>query len=331
MRLRRAAVVGAGAWGTSLARLAALNGNDVTLWTRDAAHAAELAADRENRRRLPGVPLPAGVAPTSDLAAVAAADLCILAVPAQSVAGLVGALGAHLRVNVPVVIAAKGFDAASGRTLGGIVSGAIPASPPLVLSGPSFAEDVARDLPTAVTLAGRDDTSATAALDVLARPTFRIYLTDDVAGTETGGAVKNVLAIAAGVVEGRGLGASARAALIARGFAELGRYAEARGGRRETVAGLSGLGDLVLTCSSAASRNFSFGIALGRGASPDEARAAARGVVEGASTAPVVVADARARGIEMPISAAVAGVVGGTLSIDAAIEGLLARPLRREG
>lgn len=327
---KKIAVFGAGAWGTSLARLAALNGGDVILWTRDPAHAAEMQSERQNRRRLPGIVLPENVAPTSDLGDASGCDAAILAIPAQALADLAPAIADIMRTGTPAVIAAKGLDAASGRSMSRVVADGLPESIPMILSGPSFAEDVARDLPTAVTLAGADDRLAGQVRDMLARPAFRIYLTNDIAGTETGGAVKNVLAIAAGVVEGRGLGASARAALIARGFAELGRYAEARGGRRETAAGLSGLGDLVLTCSSPESRNFSFGVALGRGQTVTAALAAARGVVEGAATAPVVATDAQRLGVEMPICEAVSNVVGGRLNIADAIESLLARPLRRE-
>lgn len=329
-KIDRAAVVGAGAWGTALARLAALNGRDVALVARDAGHASEMAASRENRRRFPGFQFPKPLSPVSDYAALSGAGLVLLAIPSRGFGDVVAGLAPHLTAATPVVIATKGLDAATGRTLSEVVTSFIPNAPVLILSGPSFAEDVAHGLPTAVTLAGQDKAVAERVRDVFACQTFRIYLTSDTTGTALGGAAKNVLAIAAGIVEGRGLGDSARAALIARGFAELGRLVKARGGHRETVAGLSGLGDLVLTCSSPLSRNFCFGMALGQGMAVDAAVAAARGVVEGVTTAPVLAGEAVRLQLDLPILQAVAAVISEDLSVKAAIEGLLSRPLGNE-
>ncbi len=319
-------VVGAGAWGTALAQAAARAGQRVTLWARDAAEAAAMQQGRENRRHLPGARLDPAIMVTSDLAAAAAADAVVLGVPAQALRDVAGRLASYLRPGTPVVIAAKGLERATGLRLSAVLAEAAPAAVPAVLSGPSFAADVGRGLPTAVTIAATDETLALALCRAFAGPAFRPYAETDIVGVELGGALKNVLAIAAGVVAGRGLGASAQAAVIARGFAELRRFAEAAGARPETMMGLSGLGDLVLTCSSRQSRNFSFGIALG------EAGVAPAGgpLVEGLATAAVASEVARRRGISMPITDAVAGVVAGGLGIDDAVESLMARPLRRE-
>lgn len=324
------AVLGAGAWGTALARLAALNGNRVTLWCRDPAHAEEMRQLRQNNRRLPGIDLPYEISPTSDLNDLGKAEIIILAIPSAGIVETIGRVGSSLAAKAPVVIVTKGLEANTGKPLSEVVAKALPDRPIAALSGPSFAADVAAGLPTAVTLAAEDEIAAVAIRDCLARAEFRIYLTNDLIGTELGGAAKNVLAIAAGIVEGMGLGASAKAALIARGFAELSRLVQASGGQAETVAGLSGLGDLVLTCSSTLSRNYSFGIALGRGQSVQAAIVAATGVVEGAQTAPTLAEKAAHLDIEMPITDAVAAILSGTQSPQLAVEKLLARPLRNE-
>jgi glycerol-3-phosphate dehydrogenase (NAD(P)+) len=249
--------------------------------------------------------------------------------PAQHVRATAGGLGKHIANAKPVVICAKGLEQATGKLLGQVLAETLPQATQAVLSGPSFAADVARGLPTAVTLAARDDKTAAALAHALGSATFRPYHSTDVRGVEIGGAAKNVLAIAAGIVAGRGLGASAAAALTTRGFTELVRFGRAFGARAETLAGLSGLGDLILTCSSPQSRNFSFGVALGKGPSAETSRDTK--LVEGEFTAAVLVEMAKERGIDMPIAAAVAAILDGKLGIDEAIESLLTRPFKAEG
>ena len=318
-------VLGAGAWGTALANLAARQGREVILWARDDAHVAQMAGLGENRRRLPGVALAAGVKPSADLSALAQASLIVAAVPAQSLRGILEALAPVLPPGVPLVICAKGIERATGLFLSDMAGFVLPQAPLAVLSGPSFASDVARGLPTAVTLATLHPGVAAAAQAALAAPWFRLYHSADVRGVEIGGAGKNVLAIACGIAAGRGLGASAGAALIARGFAELARFGRAYGARPETLMGLSGLGDLVLTCSSPQSRNFSCGLSLGRG------EAVSGALAEGAMTASVLMAMAGARGVEMPVAGAVDAVLAGRQGVAQAIEALLARPAGVEG
>ena len=323
----RIAVVGAGAWGTALANAAALAGNAVTLWSRDADAAARMQASRTNAVFLPGVALHPGVSITARAEDLAGADAVLLVVPAQAVRIATAALP-PLTPDVPVVICAKGIERESGRFLSDVVAEVRPGAAVAVLSGPSFAADVARGLPTAVALAAPDPAAAEALAAALTGPTFRVYHGTDVRGVEIGGAAKNVLAIACGAVSGRGLGESARAALTARGFAELMRFAAAYGARPETLMGLSGLGDVVLSCASAQSRNFAFGERLGRGIPAQEA--AGGKLVEGAFTASVLVALAQARGIEMPIAEAVDAILAGRLGLDAAAEALMGRPVRAE-
>jgi glycerol-3-phosphate dehydrogenase (NAD(P)+) len=322
------AVVGAGAWGTALANAVARAGRDALLIARDPEHAAAMAASRENARRLPGVPLDSRVAPVSDLARAAEARAVLLVTPAQNAAAMAEALALILRPGVPVVLCAKGIDRASRLFLGDILAEMLPRQPIAVLSGPSFAEDVSRGLPTAVVLASRDAAIAEALAAALSGATFRVYHGTDVRGVEIGGAAKNVLAIACGAVIGKGLGESARAALVARGFAELTRFASAYGADVRTLMGLSGMGDLVLTASSMKSRNFAFGEALGRGLSISEA--AGGKLAEGALTAPALVELAGARGVDMPISRSVAALVAGEVGLDEAIAALMARPTRSE-
>jgi glycerol-3-phosphate dehydrogenase (NAD(P)+) len=322
--IARVAVVGAGAWGTALALAAARAGRQVTLWGRDAAAMARAAQTRETPR-LPGARLTPAITPTTDPAALGGAGLVILATPAQSFAET-----ARLLPPGGVVLhASKGLDRATGRRLSELIAEMRP-GPVGVLSGPSFAADVGAGLPTAVTLAHPDEAAGMAAAAALASPAFRPYWTADVPGVELGGALKNVLAIAAGIVIGRGLGESARAAVIARGFAEMARVGAAMGGRPETFAGLSGLGDLVLTATSAQSRNLSFGLALGRGEHAEAARARI-GTVEGIATAGAAAALAAARGLDAPITAEVARVVSGEDTVEVAIERLMRRPLKAEG
>src|SRR5438552_9148484 len=317
-------VIGAGAWGTALAGVAARAGRDVVLYTRSAATAAEIAATRANPK-LPGAMLDAIVKVTDDIAVAAAADIVLIATPAQNSREAVAALAPHLVVIKPVIACAKGIERGTHKFMTEVIAEAAPNAIPAILSGPSFAEDVARGLPTAVTLAARDETLASALVQALGSSTFRPYHTTDVRGVEIGGAAKNVLAIAAGIVVGRKLGASALAALTTRGFTDLARPGLARGARGETLSGLSGLGDLILTCSSPQSRNFALGIALGRGAP-----APAGKLAEGAFTAPVLVELAASQNVDMPVSNAVAAILSGKITIDAAIEGLLTRPFKAE-
>lgn len=322
------AVVGAGAWGTALANAAARAGRDVTLITRDTDHANEMQTARENRRRLPGVRLEDRVTASSDLSRAATARAVLLVTPAQNCTAMAEALALVLKPGVPVVLCAKGIDRASGLFLGDLIVDVLPRQPFAVLSGPSFAEDVSRGLPTAVSLACTDMVIAEALAAALSGMTLRVYHGTDVRGVEIGGAAKNVLAIACGAVIGKGLGESARAALVARGFAELMRFAAAYGAQAQTLMGLSGLGDLVLTASSLRSRNFAFGHALGQGISVAEASGGK--LAEGALTAAALVGLAAARNVDMPICMQVAGLVSGKISLDEAFTALMTRPARAE-
>lgn len=321
-------VLGAGAWGTALANAAARAGRSVRLWTRDPDHVAEMAADRENRRRLPGVPLLDGVMPTASLREASDVRALLLAVPAQALRGVVDALSLVVKQGLPVVVCAKGIERDTGLFMSEIVADTLPGLMPAVLSGPSFAEDVSRGLPTAVVLAAPLEPVAEALAQALSSPAFRVYHATDLRGVEIGGAAKNVLAIAAGIVAGRALGESAKAALTARGFAELSRFARAYGAKPETLMGLSGLGDLILTCGSTRSRNFAHGHDLGRGLAPGAAGGGK--LAEGVFTARALVEMARARGIAMPIAEAVDAVLSGTMDIDGAIAALMTRPLKAE-
>ena len=325
------AVIGGGAWGTALANAAALAGRDVVLWMRDPGLAARVAVERENARYLPGIALHPRVTPSCGPDRLGDATAALMVVPAQAVRDTLAAVGAALPTRCTLILCAKGIERGTGLFMSEVVTSARPAAaegPVAVLSGPSFAADVARGLPTAVTLACQDADLAAGLATSLSGPGLRVYHSTDVRGVEIGGAAKNVLAIAAGIVEGRGLGESAKAALVARGFAELMRFATARGGRRETLMGLAGLGDLVLTCGSAQSRNFALGLALGRGASPEEA--AYGQLAEGAFTADILVSLADEDGIDMPVSRAVAAVLGGRTSVERAVAALMSRPLRSE-
>jgi glycerol-3-phosphate dehydrogenase (NAD(P)+) len=321
-------IAGAGAWGTALANAAASAGNDVVLWMRSPEHAAALAATRSNERCLPGVKLHDRIRPTAALDDLGSARAVLLVTPAQTTREMSAALAAVLPAGTPLVLCAKGIERGSGAFLCDVVEEVRPGSPAAVLSGPSFADDVARGLPTAVTLACRDAALAEDLATTLSGPTLRVYHRGDVRGVEIGGAAKNVLAIACGAVAGKGLGESAKAALIARGFAELLRFARAYGGTPETLMGLSGLGDLVLTCSSAHSRNFAFGQRLGQGMSVAEA--AGGKLVEGAATASALVALARAKSIDMPIAEAVEQILSGAWTLDQAVDALMNRPIKSE-
>jgi len=319
------AVIGAGAWGTALADVAARAGRDVILYARNAATAAQMAATRENPR-LPGVNLDARITVTSNVASAARADAILLAVPAQNVREATAALAPYLAAATPLIACAKGIERGTHKFMTEVIAETAPNALPAILSGPSFASDVARGLPTAVTLATKDEALASALVQALGSSTFRPYHTSDVRGVEIGGAAKNVLAIAAGIVIGKRLGASALAALTTRGFSELVRLGRACDARTETMSGLSGLGDLILTCSSPQSRNLSLGIALGRGEAPARDKLA-----EGEFTAPVLIELAASKNVDMPVSNAVAAILSGAVTIDEAIENLLTRPFKAEG
>ena len=323
-------VIGAGAWGTALAIVAARAGQQTLLWARRDEAVAAMLRTRENLR-LPGVPLPEAITPTADLSSLAACDVLVLAVPAQQVRGVAQSLVPHVRRGTPLALAAKGVEQLSLTLMSDVVAEVLPAAAVAVLSGPTFAAEVAQGLPTAITLASRNEAASDALVAALGQPTFRPYPTDDVIGAELGGAVKNVLAIACGIVVGRGLGDNARAALVARGLAEMMRLGQALGARAETMMGLSGLGDLVLTCTSTQSRNLRLGLALGHGRSLAEASSQSAGVVEGVATAAALMALAHRHGVELPVAGAVAEVLAGRQSIDEAIGGLLGRPFRGEG
>jgi glycerol-3-phosphate dehydrogenase (NAD(P)+) len=319
------AVIGAGAWGTALAAVAARAGRDVVLYARSAERAVEIAATRSNPK-LSGARLDASVTVTNDIALAGRADIILIATPAQNLREAVTAISPHLHKATPVIASAKGIERGTHKFMTEVIAETAPDAMSAILSGPSFADDVARGFPTAVTLAAKDEELASALVQALGSSTFRPYHTTDVRGVEIGGAAKNVLAIAAGIVVGRKLGASAQAALTTRGFSELTRLGRACGARNETMAGLSGLGDLILTCSSLQSRNFALGIALGRG----EARPRDK-LAEGEFTAPVLIELAASQNVDMPVSSAVAAILGGAMTIDAAIESLLTRPFKAEG
>ena len=326
MAFDRIAVVGAGAWGTALANVITRAGRSVLLAARDAAGADALAKTRASPR-LPGVQLDAHVAVAPVGTELAEYDAILLAVPSQNMRAAAGAIAPMLRDGTPVIACAKGIERGARRFMTEVIAESAPAALPAVLSGPSFAADVARGLPAAVTLATSDEAVAAALSRALGSTTLRPYHSTDMRGVEIGGAAKNVLAIAAGIVAGRGLGASAAAALVTRGFAELVRFGRAFGARPQTLTGLSGLGDVILTCSSAQSRNYSYGLALGRG---DAARPG-HALAEGIFTAPVLVEMAKDKGIDMPIAGAVADILTGRASVDEATETLLTRPFRAEG
>jgi len=322
----RIGVIGAGAWGTALAQVASGSG-ETLLWALEADVTEAINATHRNPLYLPGVPLSPDIRATTYLSDLRECDAFLVVTPAQ-----------HLRSTLakapidgrPLILCAKGLEAGSMALMSEAAAEVCPASPIAVLSGPTFAGEVAAGLPTAVTLACADATLADTLAARIALPHFRPYTSTDVIGAEVGGAIKNVLAIGCGVVEGAGLGKNARAALIARGFAEMTRFGMARGARPETLAGLAGLGDLVLTCSSEQSRNFSLGLGLGRGEPAARLLADRRTVAEGAFTAPVLVEAARAADIEMPIVEAVAALIAGEVSIEETVASLLARPLKSE-
>jgi glycerol-3-phosphate dehydrogenase (NAD(P)+) len=323
-------VIGGGAWGTALAQVATAAGRETTIWAREPETVASISQTHENAPFLPGIPLHPRLRATADLAEAAAADLILAAPPAQHMRATLRALRQH-RPDGAVVLCAKGVERGSLALMTDVIAEELPGAIPAVLSGPGFAKDVARGLPTATTIACQDAELAARIVATIGLPTFRPYVVDDLVGAEIGGAVKNVIAIACGMAEGRRLGDGARAALITRGFAELTRLGVAMGGRAETLAGLCGLGDLVLTCASLSSRNTSLGAALGEGRALKDVLAERRSVAEGVESAPAVMALAAKHGVEMPICASVDAIVGERISIDEAIAMLLSRPFRAEG
>jgi len=323
-------VIGGGAWGTALAQVCARAGREVILWAREPEVVESINAAHENATFLKGVPLDPAIRATGAMADLAVADLILAVPPAQHMRSTLSAFAARARDGLPILLCSKGIEQGSLKLMTEVLAETIPQAQAAVLSGPSFAGEVARGLPTAVTLACPEAGCAEDLAEAIATPTFRPYFATDMIGAEAGGAVKNVLAIACGIVEGRGLGRSAHAALITRGFSELTRLAVALGGEAETVAGLCGLGDLVLTCSSPQSRNMSVGLALGGGQTLAEALAGKLSVAEGVASAPAVRDLARKLGVETPICEAVAAILAGEVGVDDAIRGLLSRPLREE-
>jgi glycerol-3-phosphate dehydrogenase (NAD(P)+) len=324
-------VVGAGAWGTALALTARRAGQDVVLWARRQEVADAVNSLHRNPGYLPGVALDPAILATTEHARVAAADIVLLVSPAQHLRTACRTLAPFWRPGTPAVICAKGIELSTSLLMQDAVAAELPNAPIAVLSGPTFAIEVARGLPTAVTLACGDAVLGQRLVEAIGTASFRPYWSDDVIGAQVGGAVKNVLAIGCGIVEGRGLGDNARAALITRGLAELTRLAVAKGGRAETLMGLSGLGDLILTASSPQSRNYSLGLALGQGRRLADILGERHSVTEGVYTAGAVMNMAAATGIEMPIATAVDAVINRGADLDEAIRQLLSRPFRAEG
>ncbi len=323
-------VIGGGAWGTALAQSCARGGLAVTIQAREPEVVESINARHENEAFLPGVKLDPGVRAVAELDGLAGADFILAVPPAQHMRSVLTAFAPMVREGTPIVLCSKGVERGTLKLMTEVLAEAVPQARPAVLSGPSFAADVVRGLPTAVTLACPDCDLGERLVQAVAAPTFRPYLADDLIGAEVGGAIKNVLAIACGISEGRGLGKSAHAGLITRGFAEMTRIGVALGGQAETVAGLCGLGDLVLTCSSPQSRNMSVGLALGQGLTLYEALEGKRSVAEGVDSAPAVRQLVEQLGVEAPICEAVAAILAGEIDVDQAIDGLLNRPLKTE-
>ena len=330
MSMDRIGVIGGGAWGTALAQTLTLSGRNVVLWAREAETVADINERHVNRIFLPGVGLDPRLTATDKLAQCAAADAILLVCPAQHVRATTTALAPHVRPGQPLIVCAKGVEQATGKLVGEVVADTVPDMALAVLSGPSFAADVARGLPAALTIACRAERLGKLLAEHIGDRQLRLYWSDDIVGVELGGALKNVLAIAAGIVDGKGMGASAHAALVTRGFAEMRRLGRALGARPETMMGLSGLGDLVLTCGSPQSRNMSLGRALGQGETLTAVLGSRQSVTEGVYTAAAVVRLAAEKRVEMPISAAIHAVLEGQLSVDDAIAGLMSRPFKAE-
>lgn len=328
--MQRFGIIGGGAWGTALAQILRRAGRDVVLWAREAETVEAINRGHANPLFLPGIALDAGIVATAELAVAARAEALLLTVPAQYLRATCVALAPHLGARIPVVICAKGIEEQSGALMSEVVAASLPQAALSVLSGPTFAREVARGLPTAVTLAARDAGLGHDLIAAIGTRGFRPYFSDDLTGAQIGGAVKNVMAIACGIVMGRGLGDNARAALITRGLAEMVRLALALGGKAETLMGLSGLGDLTLTCCSTQSRNHSLGLALGQGENLAQYLAARRSVAEGVSSAAAAATLARRSNVEMPIVFAIDAILHHGAEIDRVIEELLARPFKAE-
>ncbi len=330
MKIDSVGIIGGGAWGTGLAQALRRAGRDVLLWAREPAVAEEINTKHSNSAFLPGVALNPVIRATTTLTDLAARDVVLMVAPAQHVRAVSEGLKSHLRSGQPIVLCAKGIEQRSGRLMGEVLAEVLPETTQAVLSGPSFAAEVARGLPAALTIACADEKLGRLLAERLSNPQFRLYWTSDLVGVELGGSLKNVLAIAAGIVDGQGLGANAHAALVTRGFAELRRFGEALGARPETLIGLSGFGDLILTCASTQSRNMSLGRALGQGQSLDDVLGSRTAVTEGVYTASAVQRIATEKGIDMPICSAVSDILDGRVSVSDAIARLMQRPLKAE-
>ena len=328
--MQRIGVIGAGAWGTALAELLAAAGREVVLWTRNESVAADINASHENVLYLPDVGLTPSLGASTDRAVLADRELLLLVTPAQFLGQVAARLAPHIGPEVPLIIASKGIERDSLRPMAEVVADALPGRPIAVLSGPTFAIEVARGLPTAVTLACADADLGARLVETIGQPHFRPYYSDDVVGAEIGGAIKNVIAIACGIVAGRKLGENARAALMTRGLAEMLRFGRTKGARPETMMGLSGLGDLVLTCNSPQSRNMSLGLALGEGRAMDEIMAGRRTVAEGVATAAAIARAGENLAIDLPVAAAVDRICNRGADIEDEIRALLARPFMPE-
>jgi glycerol-3-phosphate dehydrogenase (NAD(P)+) len=331
MTTQKAAVIGAGAWGTALAAMLARGGWDVTLWAREAEVASAINTAHENTQFLKGVALPHSLKASGDIAlCLDGAELVLMVAPAQHTRAISAQMAPHLADGTQLFLCSKGVERKTAAFMTDVIREALPHGKPGVISGPTFAHEVAKGLPGAVTLACADIAEAEAWCGRIGQPHFRPYASDDLIGAEVGGAIKNIIAIACGIVDGRNLGENARAAVITRGMAEMLRFGEAHGARADTLMGLCGLGDLILTCSSRQSRNMSLGVALGEGQSAKEVMASRNTVAEGALSASVVARWARANGVAMPIVNAVDNMVNDGLSVDEAIETLLNRPFTVE-
>ena len=323
-------VIGGGAWGTALAQTIAVAGRDVTLWAFETDCVSAINSAHENKMYLPGVKLNKRIKAATDIAKLGKMDAVLSVAPAQHTRKILESFAPHVKDGLPIVLCSKGIEISSGKFMSQVLEDVIPQAIPAVLAGPSFAIDVAKGMPAAVTLACEDEAIAEKLLAATAAPTFRPYLADDVLGAEIGGAVKNVLAIVCGIVLGKELGRSAHAAIIARGFAEMTRLGKALGCKPETLTGLCGLGDLVLTCSSEQSRNMSCGLALGRGQSLSDIMASRNSVTEGVATAPVLKEMATKIGVDMPICTAMADILSGDIDVNTAIIRLMSRDHRAE-
>lgn len=330
MAYTRIAVIGGGAWGTALAHVLSLNGLDVTIWAHETETVREIQEHRTNTVFLSGVSLAQNLKATNDFSDLSGAELCLLVPPAQHLGAIATNLKDHLRDTTPWVICSKGIEQSSGRLLGAVLADTVPGATIAALSGPSFASDVARGLPAALTVACNTETVGEAIARSLGSRNLRLYWSNDVIGVQLGGAIKNVLAIAAGIVDGKQLGASAHAALVTRGFAEMRRFAATFNAKPETMAGLAGLGDLLLTCGSPQSRNMSLGRSLGQGQPLADILAKRDAVTEGVYTAAAMIAIADQNSIDVPIARAVHAIIEGRISVDDAIQDLMTRPTRPE-